>query len=97
MKSREIVEKEFDKLFPFANAGRQCCMEPTEPHDVSFKDFISSIRQQDIESLEAWINEKTRLFHLATGGTKHSSLFAKGVIGGLNDLLAHLKEVKSKI
>jgi hypothetical protein len=39
-------EEEFDELFPFAESGRRCCMEPTEPHDTTFKSFISKAVSQ---------------------------------------------------
>ncbi len=102
MKSREQVNAEFDDKFEMLPkdevSGGGYPLRGWE--DIEVKSHISSIRQQDIESLEEWVKEKS-YFIKPNGNIEDNNgqllhKILKKVVS-VEELLAHLKKVKKKI
>jgi hypothetical protein len=89
MKNKEQVEEQFNKELGEDVRGAFL-------YD-SFLDFISSIRQNDVDELIEWVEEKQKFFQKAVDGTTLSSVYAKAVVTTLNDLITHLKSIKESL
>ena len=89
MKTTEQVNKEFDEKWPVVFYDRSSIVQ-------DLKSFISSLRKNDIEALEEWLEK-----YEVTRGVSQSGSYDIGQNHGRQgmraDILSHLQELKNKI